>query len=98
MGSFRGHYRRRCVRRQVRRRRDLPVRLQLVVGDGKGVANAEVVSVEPFEQDSKPASRAVADGEGFPAGMLAAVGIVGLATGAAVALALARFGRKGAAA
>jgi plastocyanin len=69
----------------------------IVVGDGKGVANAEVVSVEPFEQDTKPVSRMVADGEGFPAGMLAAAGIVGLATGAAVALALARFGRKGAA-
>jgi plastocyanin len=68
----------------------------IVVGEGKGAANAEVVSVQPFEPDTKPATRVVANDEGLPAGMLAAAGVVGVAMGAGVALALTRFGRKSA--
>jgi plastocyanin len=66
----------------------------IVVGDGKGTSNAEVVSVQPFEPDTKPVTRVVAEDERFPTGSVAIAGALGIAVGAGIAVGLVRSGRK----
>jgi len=68
----------------------------IVVGDGKGAGNAEVVSVQPFEPDTKPVTRVVATDAGLPVGLLTATGLLGIALGAGIAIGLVRSGRKSA--
>jgi len=68
----------------------------IVVGDGKGAPNAEVVSVQPFEPDAKPVTRVVSNDQGLPAGFVVAAGALGIAVGAGIAVGLTRSGKKSA--
>jgi plastocyanin len=70
----------------------------IVVGDGKGVASGETITVEPFEAPAPPTETRVlaAEDEGVSTGLLAATAFVGVALGAGITVGLTRAGRKNA--
>jgi plastocyanin len=57
----------------------------IVVGDGKGVASAETIAVEPFEAAPTTVTRIVTRSEGIPAGYLLLAGALGALIGAGLA-------------
>ena len=57
----------------------------IVVGDGKGVASAESIAVEPFEAAPTTVTRVVTRSEGIPAGSLLLAGALGALIGAGLA-------------
>ena len=69
----------------------------IVVGGGKGAGGGSGITVEPVEAPApQTVTRVVAEDAGPPAGMLAAIGFVGVALGAGIAVGLSRLGRKSA--
>ena len=57
----------------------------IVVGDGKGVASAETIAVEPFEPAPTTVTRVVTRSEGVPTGFLLLAGALGALLGAGLA-------------
>jgi hypothetical protein len=61
----------------------------IVVGDGKGVASGETITVEPFAPEPKAVTRVVTESSGLPAVSL----ILAAALGALVGAGAVRLGR-----
>ncbi len=69
----------------------------ILVGSGKGAGGGSGITVEPVEAPApQTVTRVVAGDAGPPTGMLAAIGFVGVALGAGIAVGLSRLGRKSA--
>ena len=63
----------------------------IVVGDGQG-AGGDDITVEAFEPTPKPVTPVAAEPDGVPTGIVAGVGLIGLAIGAALAIGAGRLG------
>ena len=67
----------------------------IIVGNGKGAASGDGITVEAFEPKARRAvTRVVAEDEALPAGLLATTGFIGIALGAGIVVGLTRNGRK----
>jgi plastocyanin len=62
----------------------------IVVGDGKGVASGETITVEPFAPEPEAVERVLPQSEGAPSGLIALAAGLGMLLGAAITVGLGR--------
>lgn len=66
----------------------------IVVGGGTGSGGGESITVEAFEPATKSVRTVTAEPDGIATGVVAGVGVIGLALGAGIGVGFARSGRK----
>ena len=62
----------------------------IVVGDGKGVASGETITVEPFAPEPEAVERVLPQREGASSGLIALAAGLGILLGAAITVGLGR--------